>query len=97
VLADSINTLAESPQTPLTVRLNAQLFGKFAEGEEAFFVFSPANDLLAYFNGTELTFLGQAVKNNDGTVDVISTSIPQEISDPLTGGFQLIPNGKTNE
>ncbi|MBY0425197.1 MAG: hypothetical protein K2Q22_06140 [Cytophagales bacterium] len=69
------------------IRLNSSLFQHFEAGEEVFFVYSPANDLLGYLKSHELILFGNKTINGKA---ISQTSIPQELVYPPEDGFELV-------
>ncbi len=75
---------------PNHISVNERIFQEFKEGEEAFFIFSPANDLVGYFyKGEIITLFKERVLSN-GELFRVSVSIPLELTYPPTNGYVKI-------
>ncbi len=71
-------------------KVNSIIFNAFKKGDEAFFIFSQANDLLAYYYGGEIIVLTKTKLLSNGETFSISDSIPQELNYPPPAGYSII-------
>ena len=88
-----------SPEKPAKhFIVNEHIFDTFAEGEQVFFVFSPSNDLVAFYLNGKITRLLVTSTLSDGEEYKTSIGLKQEsLKNINREGFELLKPGEKPE
>jgi hypothetical protein len=80
---------------PIHFITNEHIFDSFEEGEQAFFIFTPINDLMAFYKNGKIIPLTYSHTLIDGEVVYISQNIKQEtLKNIHRDGFELLKPGE---